>query len=102
MANPQATPPHDEARLATGYSRPTPGEPYVPAARADHGVVNPAGGMASTIEDLGRYLAFHMGSSSTILSAKNLRDMAGPSRFFDDEQRHWTVGKRDLGVVGSL
>src|SRR5260221_1310242 len=58
MANTEATPPRDETRLATRYSRPTPAQPYVPAARADHGVVNPAGGLASTIEDMVRYLPF--------------------------------------------
>ncbi len=102
MANTEATPPRDEVRLATGYSRPTPGEPYVPAARADHGVVNPAGGMASTIEDLGRYLAFHMGSGSSVLGGKSLREMHRPQWLFDDWQTAWGLGMRVRRVDGRV
>src|SRR6266852_4189929 len=102
MANTQATPPRDEARLATGYSRPTPGEPYVPAARADHGVVSPAGGMASTIEDLGRYLAFHMGSGGSVLGGKSLREMHRPQWLLDDWQTAWGLGMRVRRVDGRV
>src|SRR6266849_5612921 len=102
MANTEATPPRDEVRLATGYSRPTPGEPYVPAVRADHGVVNPAGGMASTIEDLGRYLAFHMGSGSSVLGGKSLREMHRPQWLFDDWQTAWGLGMRVRRVDGRV
>src|SRR5229473_1800459 len=102
MANTEAMPPRDEARLATGYSRPTPGEPYVPAARADHGVVNPAGGMASTIEDLGRYLAFHMGSGSPVLGGKSLREMHRPQWLLDDWQTAWGLGMRVRRVDGRV
>src|SRR6185436_10868639 len=70
MVNTHAVPSVEEARLATGYSRPTPGEPHVPAARVDHGAINPAGGMVSTIEDMARYLAFHMGSGGPVLGGK--------------------------------
>src|SRR5260221_13222387 len=100
MANTQATPPHDEARLATGYSRPTPAEPYVPAARADHGVVNPAGGMASTIEDMGRYLAFHMGSGGSVLGGKSPPEMARPQWRFDAWRRAPGLGVRAPRVGG--
>src|SRR5258706_8324514 len=103
MANTQATPPHDEARLATGYSRPTPAEPYVPAARADHGVVNPAGGMASTIEDMGRYLAFHMGSGGSVLGGESPPELHRPQWLFDDWATAWGLrkrGSRGQGGVG--
>ena len=46
MTSTEAMPHRDEARLATGYSRPAPGEPHMPALRADHGAIGPAGGMA--------------------------------------------------------
>jgi len=89
MASTEALPHRDEARLATGYSRPMPGEPHVPAARADHGAISPAGGMASTIEDMGRYLAFHMGSGGSVLGAKSLREMHRPQWLLDDWQTAW-------------
>jgi D-alanyl-D-alanine carboxypeptidase len=102
MANSAATAPPDEARLATGYSRPTPGEPHVPAARADHGAVNPAGGMVSTIEDMGRYLAFHMGSGGSVLGSKSLREMHRPQWLLDDWQTAWGLGMRVRRVDGRV
>jgi CubicO group peptidase (beta-lactamase class C family) len=102
MANSEAMPPRDEARLATGYSRPMPGEPHVPAARVDHGAVNPAGGMVSTIEDLGRYLAFHMGSGGSVLGGKSLREMHRPQWLLEDWQTAWSLGMRVRRVDGRV
>jgi len=102
MANTQAMPHRDEARLATGYSRPAPGGLHVPAQRADHGAVSPAGGMASTIEDLGRYLAFHMGSGGSVLGAKSLREMHRPQWLLDDWQTAWGLGMRVRRVDGRV
>src|SRR5258706_61147 len=102
MGNTEAMPPRDEARLATGYSRPTPGEPHVPAPRMDHGIVSPAGSIASTIEDLGRYLAFHMGSGSSVLGGKGLREMHRPQWLLDNWQIAWGLGMRVRRVDGRV
>jgi CubicO group peptidase (beta-lactamase class C family) len=102
MANTEAMPDRDEARLATGYSRPTPGEPYVQASRLDHGVVSPAAGMVSTIEDMGRYLTFHMGSGGAVLGGKSLREMHRPQWLLDDWQTAWGLGMRIRRVDGRV
>ena len=100
MTSTEAMPHRDEARLATGYSRPAPGEPHMPALRADHGAIGPAGGMASTIEDMGRYLAFHMGGGGSVLGAKSLREMHRPQWLLDDWQTAWGLGMRVRRVDG--
>jgi len=102
MANTEVMPSRDEARLATGYSRPTPGEPHVPAARVDHGAVSPAASMATTIEDLGRYLAFHIGSGGSVLGGKSLREMHRPQWLLDDWQTAWGLGMRVRRVDGRV
>src|SRR2546428_6316982 len=100
MANPQAMPHRDEARLGTGYSRPTPGELHVPAQRVDHGAASAAASMATTIEDLGRYLAFHMGSGGAVHGAQSLREMHRPPWLLDDWQTAWGLGTRVRRVGG--
>ena len=102
MVNTEAMPPRDDARLATGYSRPTPGEPYVPAPRVDHGAVSPAVSVASTVEDLSRYLAFHMGNGGSVLSGKSLREMHRPQWLLDDWQIAWGLGMRVRRVDGRV
>ena len=102
MANTQAMPHRDETRLATGYSRPTPGELHVPAQRVDHGAASAAASMATTIEDLGRYLVFHMGSGGSVLGAKSLREMHRPQWLFDDWQTAWGLGIRVRRVDGRV
>jgi CubicO group peptidase (beta-lactamase class C family) len=102
MASTDAMPHGDEARIATGYSRPTPAEPYVPAPRTDHGVVSPAASMVSTIEDMGRYLAFHMGSGGSVLGGKSLREMHRPQWLLDDWQTAWGLGMRVRRVDGRV
>jgi D-alanyl-D-alanine carboxypeptidase len=96
-----AMPHRDEARLATGYSRPTPGEPYVPAPRTDHGVISPAASMASTVEDMGRWLAFHL-DGGPVLGAKRLREMHRPQWLLDDWQTAWGLGVRVRRVDGQV
>jgi CubicO group peptidase (beta-lactamase class C family) len=102
MASTEALPQRDAARLATGYSRPTPGEAHVAAARIDLGPVSPAGSIASTIEDMGRYLAFHMGSGGAVLGAKSLREMHRPQWLHDDWQTAWGLGVRVRRVDGRV
>ena len=102
MASTEAmTDPH-EARLATGYSRPTPGEPYVPASRFDWGAASPAASISSTIEDMGRYLAFHMEGGGALLGAKSLREMHRPQWLLDDWQTAWGLGMRVRRVDGRV
>jgi len=94
MADTLATPHRDEARLATGYARPIAGEPLVPAPRMDFGAVSPAGSMVSTIEDMTRYLAFHLSGGGALLGAKLLREMHRPQWILDDWQSAWGLGMR--------
>jgi D-alanyl-D-alanine carboxypeptidase len=102
MAGTAAAPSRDDERIAAGYFRPTPGEPYVPAPRVDHGAVSPAISMASTIEDMGRYLAFHLGSGGAVLGAKSLREMHRPQWILDDWQTAWGLGVRVRRVDGRV
>ena len=102
MASSQAIPQLDDARLATGYARPTPGEPHVPAPRMDHGAVSPAASIVSTIEDMSRYLAFHMSGGGAVLGGKNLREMHRPHWLLDDWQTAWGLGMRVRRVDGRV
>ena len=103
MASSSAMPSPDQAGLATGYSRPAPGEPHVPAQHTDHGVVSPAAGMISTIEDMGRYLAFHLGEGGgSVLGGKSLREMHRPQWLLDDWQTAWGLGVRVRRVDGRV
>jgi hypothetical protein len=58
--------------------------------------------MASTIEDLGRYLAFHMGGGGSVLGAKSLREMHRPQWLLDDWQTAWGLGMRVRRVDGRV
>jgi CubicO group peptidase (beta-lactamase class C family) len=100
MVDTEALPQREAAGLAMGYSRPRPGEPHVPAARIDLGSVSPAGSMASTIEDMGRYLAFHMSGGGAVLGGKSLREMHRPQWLHDDWQTAWGLGVRVRRVDG--
>jgi D-alanyl-D-alanine carboxypeptidase len=102
MANTQVMPQHDDARLATGYARPLPGEPPVPAQRMDFGAVSPAGSIVSTIEDMSRYLAFHLSGGGAVLGAKSLREMHRPQWLLDDWQTAWGLGMRVRRVDGRV
>lgn len=100
MADTVATPRRDEARLATGYARPTPAEPHMPVARIDFGAVSPAASLVSTIEDMSRYLAFHLTGGGALLGEKALREMHRPQWLFDDWQTAWGLGMRVRRVDG--
>jgi D-alanyl-D-alanine carboxypeptidase len=102
MASTEALPQRDAARLARGYSRPTPGEPHVPAAQVDFGAANPAASIVSTIEDMGRYLAFHMNGGGSVLGAKSLREMHRPQWLHDDWHTAWGLGMRVRRVDGRV
>ncbi|HZR69248.1 MAG TPA: serine hydrolase domain-containing protein [Burkholderiales bacterium] len=92
MSSTQTTPRVDDPRLATGYSRPAVGADHAPARQADHGAMRPAGGMASTAEDMARYVAFHLGAVEGVLGARLLREMHRPQWLFEDWQSAWGLG----------
>jgi D-alanyl-D-alanine carboxypeptidase len=102
MTSSCAIPRGDEARLATGYARPSPGEPHVPARHSDHGVLSPTVSMVSTIEDMGRWLAFHIGGGGAVLGGKSLREMHRPQWMLDDWQTAWGLGVRVRRVDGRV
>jgi D-alanyl-D-alanine carboxypeptidase len=102
MASTEAMPDRDDARLAMGYSRPTPGAPPVPAQRMDFGAVSAAGSIVSTIEDMSRYLAFHVGDGGPVLGAKSLREMHRPQWLLEDWQTAWGLGMRVRRVDGRV
>jgi len=94
MANTQAMPHRDETRLATGYSRPTPGELHVPAQatgprrgqrRGEHGYDDRGSGPLSR---------FFTWKRRSLLGAKSLREMHRPQWLLDDWQTAWGLGMR--------
>jgi CubicO group peptidase (beta-lactamase class C family) len=97
-----ALPHRDEPRLATGYSRPSPADPHVPAPRMDHGAASPAASIASTLDDIARYLVFHMGSGAAVLGAKSLREMHRVQWLLDDWQNGWSLGMRVRRADGQV
>jgi CubicO group peptidase (beta-lactamase class C family) len=101
MSGSEAMPHRDEPRLATGYSRPTPGAPHVPAARFDLGAASPASSIISSAEDMGRYLAFHM-TGGPVLGSRSLREMHRPQWLLDDWQTAWGLGMRVRRVDGRV
>jgi CubicO group peptidase (beta-lactamase class C family) len=96
------TGPRPEASVATGYARPAPGKPHVLSQHADHGALAPSAGMVSTIEDMGRYLAFHVSGGDTVVGAKSLREMHRPQFLLDDWQTAWGLGVRVRRVDGRV
>ena len=97
--------PHpDEPGLAVGYIRTDPGGSFVQAEYSPSGPLNPAGSIASSVEELGKYLAFHMeeGSSrdSPVLSGRSLREMHRPQWLLSDWQNAWGFGMRVRRVDG--
>jgi CubicO group peptidase (beta-lactamase class C family) len=102
MQNSSAVPRRDDAALAIGYARPKPGEPHVQAQQPEHGVLSPTVSMVSTIEDMGRWLAFHMGSGGAVLSGRALREMHSLHWLLDDWQTAWGLGVRVRRVDGRV
>src|SRR5258706_15646645 len=71
----------------------------MPVPRIDFGAVSPAASLVSTIEDMSRYLAFHLGGGA-LLGEKTLREMHRPQWLFDDWQTAWGLGVRVRRVEG--
>lgn len=69
--------------LATGYSRLVPGGRREPAAFTDSRAVAPAANLCTCIEDLGRYISFHLGyGPDDVLSPHTRRRMQRPYHVF--------------------
>jgi CubicO group peptidase (beta-lactamase class C family) len=66
----------DEAALATGYLRTDAQYARKPASFMDASGFTPAAGLASTVNDLAKYAAFHLSTEANgVLSPHTLRDM---------------------------
>jgi D-alanyl-D-alanine carboxypeptidase len=107
MTSTDPMPSADERGLAVGYGRLAPGERYVNAPRfASLGAISAAASMASNVEDLARYVAFHSaeGSAGTrgVLAGATLRDMHRPHWLHADWQNAWGLGMRVRRVDGRV
>lgn len=98
MLKTRPIPRSDEPGLAVGYVRTAPGGTFVPADKLPSGPTDPAGGIASSLEDLAKYLAFHMAegrkSESPVLSGRTLREMLQPHWLLPDWQNAYGFGMR--------
>lgn len=107
MKSTDPMPSADEPGLAVGYGRLAPGERYVNAPRfAGLGAVSAAASMASNVEDLARYVAFHSAEGSAgkpvVLAGATLRDMHRPHWLHSDWQNAWGLGMRVRRVDGRV
>ncbi len=96
MLKTRPIPRSDEPGLAVGYVRTAPGGIFVPADKMPSGPLDPAGAIASSIEDLARYVAFHMAEGSNgdspVLSGRTLREMHRPQWLLPDWQSAYGFG----------
>jgi CubicO group peptidase (beta-lactamase class C family) len=97
----------DEPGLAVGYLRAAPGTNFVPAPFFHSGSTAPAGAIASNVEDLAKYMAFHIDEGSNgdsrVLSGRSLREMHRVQWLLPDWQNGWGLGmhvRRVDGMVG--
>ena len=96
----------DDSALAVGYARPAPDSPYAhwPTYRAVIGI-GASGAVVSNVDDLAKYLAFHLASTpneSPVLSSSTLREMQRPHWLMDDWQSAWGLGLRVRRVDGRI
>lgn len=96
MTSTEVTPPADMATLATGYYVRKPRQPRTVAPFFDKKAAVASGNMASSVEDLAKFLSlqFKEGSAegNQILKGSSLREMHRPHWLYDD----WKAG-RGLG-----
>jgi D-alanyl-D-alanine carboxypeptidase len=107
MRSTRIMPRADEPNLALGYARPVPGEHPVNASTfGSLEAVSAAGNLASNIEDLAKYMAFHLSESAlgsgVILKGATSRDMHRPQWLLDDWQNAWGFGMRVRRVDGRV
>jgi D-alanyl-D-alanine carboxypeptidase len=93
-----------EPGLAVGYVRTAPGGSFVPADKMPSGPLDPAGAIASSVEDLTKYTAFHMAEGrnveSPILSGRTLQEMHRPQWLLPDWQSAYGFGMRVRRIDG--
>lgn len=96
----------DEPGLAVGYLRTAPGGSFVPAPFLPSGPTAPAMAIASNVEDLAKYMVFHIeeGSNgdSSVLSGPSLREMHRVQWLLPDWQNAWGFGMRVRRVDGMV
>jgi len=96
----------DEPGLAVGYLRTAAGGSFVPAPFLPSGPTAPAMAIASNVEDLAKYMAFHIeeGSNgdSPVLSGRSLREMHRVQWLLPDWQNAWGFGMRVRRVDGMV
>ncbi len=102
------------SRLATGYGQRQPDGSRVTRPFTDCKGITPAANLSSTVEDLGRYLAFQMGDGTVagrvILKASTLKEMHRIHWIQQDWQSGWGLGfsvthlsgKAYVGHIGIL
>lgn len=99
--------PHpDEPGLAIGYLRTAPGGNFVPAPFQPSGPNAPAVAIASNVEDLAKYMAFHIDEGSNgdspVLSGRSLREMHRVQWLLPDWQNAWGFGMHVRRVDGMV
>jgi D-alanyl-D-alanine carboxypeptidase len=104
MSKTRPIPSSDEPGLAVGYVRTAPGGTFVLADKMPSGPLDSAGAIASTVEDLAKYMAFHMAegnnAESPILSGRTLREMHRPQWLLPDWQNGYGFGMRVRRIDG--
>jgi D-alanyl-D-alanine carboxypeptidase len=111
MTNTRPVPSRDEPGLAVAYVRAAPGGPLTPAEPSVQWAGAPtaidgAGAIASNVEDLAKYIGFHMAEgsdgNSAVLSGATLREMHRAHWLLPDWQESWGLGMRVCRVNGLL
>lgn len=78
--------------------------PLAVSSEMPSGPIDPAGAIASNVEDLAKYVAFHMAESSNVdspvLSGRTLKEMHRPQWLFPDWQNAYGFGVRVRRVDG--
>lgn len=109
MTKTRAVPRRGEPGLAVVYVRASPGGPPVPADPAVQWpgaptAIDGAGAIASNVEDLAKYAAFHLAEGSNgdspVLSGRTLREMHRPHWLLPDWQESWGLGVHVRRVNG--
>ena len=96
----------DEPGLAVGYLRAAPGTNFVPGPFLHSDSIAPAGAIASNVEDLAKYMAFHIDEGSNgdsrVLSGRSLREMHRVQWLLPDWQNGWGLGMHVRRVDGMV
>lgn len=105
MARTVIAPTRSQPMLATGYQRRALGEPRATRPWIDTGAVRPAGNLASNVEDLARYLVFHLSKGDELLSEASRKEMHRVHWLLDSWEQGWGLGfqvlrKADYNLAG--